>query len=309
MPTFRPSNASRYLGERGHGQKGGARVSMAVPYGKPRPSPYRRILRIFAGFLLLVATMLALRIFVVAPFGIPSESMLPRLMVGDYILVTKWNYGYSRHSLPFASTMRDGRFWAAMPARGDIVVFKAPPENHDDFIKRVIGLPGDHVQVREGQLFINGAPIAQVQMDDFVTPITPVMREAAKKSDNANPCFQPAFQERGKGGDRCRYPQFREILPPHHAYATLNLYPSLDIDNTRVFVVPKGHLFLMGDNRDRSADSRLPASPGGAIGMVPMDNLVGRASVVIFSVDGSANWYNPASWIKAVRWNRVGERI
>ena len=304
MPTFRPTNASRYLGE-----GGSPRVKMAVPYGKTRPSPYRRILRSFMGFLLLIGAMLALRIFVIAPFGIPSESMLPRLMVGDYILVTKWNYGYSKHSLPFANSMGDGRMWAAMPERGDIVVFKAPPRATDDFIKRVIGLPGDRVQVREGRLFINGAPIAQVQMDDFVTAVTPVMRAAAKKMANPNPCLQAAFLERADGVEQSRYPQFREILPPHHAYATLNLYPSLDVDNTRVFVVPKGHLFLMGDNRDRSADSRLPAAPGGAIGMVPMDNLVGRASVVIFSVDGSANWHNPASWIKAVRWNRVGERI
>ncbi len=305
MASFRPSNAARYVP-----MDEGSQTRLAVPYGTKVQTPYGRLIRVFAGFIGLIVLMLALRIFIIAPFGIPSESMLPRLMVGDYIIVTKWNYGYSKYSLPFPTKMAEGRMWPAAPLRGDVVVVKAPPANTDDFIKRVIGLPGDRVQMRGGQLFINAVPISQVQMDDFVTPVTPVMRTAARKEGNSNPCFQPAFLERSKSGaQQCRYPQFREILPPHHAYATLNLYPSLDVDNTQVFIVPKGHVFLMGDNRDRSADSRLPAKVGGAIGMVPQDNLVGRAAYVIFSIDGSAVWYNPASWFGAVRWNRLGTAI
>ncbi len=301
MATFRPTNAARYTNN-------GDNVSatLAVPYGKKVPSAYGGLMRVFSGFLGLVTTILILRIFVIAPFGIPSESMLPRLMIGDYIIVTKWNYGYSKHALPFPTALGKGRIWAKLPERGDVVVFKAPPSGTKDFVKRVIGLPGDRVQVVEGRVLINGHTLKRVQMDDFVTPVTPAMRAAAKREGNPNPCFQPNFAEKINSMMHCRYPQFRELLPPHHAYAALDLYPSLDVDNTKVFTVPDGHLFLMGDNRDRSADSRLPAKEGGAIGMVPMDNVVGKASAIAFSVDGSAVWYNPISWFSAVRWDRIG---
>lgn len=303
MATFRPSNAARYTDTKG------TVAGMAVPYGTKVRTPYALLIRMFSGFLAIVIAMLALRIFIIAPFGIPSESMLPRLMIGDYIIATKWNYGYSRYSLPFKVAYGEGRIWAELPKRGDVVVFKAPPSGRSDFVKRVIGLPGDRVQMQKGQLLINGRAVARVQMDDFVTPATPGMREAALAVGNPNPCFQAAFAEQKSGVLRCRYPQFRELLPPHHAYATLDLYPSLDVDNTKVFMVPEGHLFLMGDNRDRSADSRLPAKEGGAIGLVPTDNLVGKAAFVVFSVDGSATWYNPASWFSAVRWDRIGKAI
>ena len=304
MATFRPTNAARYTDP-----AKASPATLAVPYGVKVRTPYARLIRVFAGFLGLVATILLLRIFIIAPFGIPSESMLPRLMIGDYIIVTKWNYGYSKHSLPFSTALGDGRIWAELPKRGDVVVFKAPPSGQKDFVKRVIGLPGDRVQVRRGLLYINGHQLNRVQMDDFVTPATPAMRAAAEREGNPNPCFQAAFVESKNGAMQCRYPQFRELLPPHRAYATLDLYPALDVDNTKVFIVPKGQLFLMGDNRDRSADSRLPAKEGGAIGMVPIDNVVGKAAVVAFSVDGSATWYNPKSWFTAVRWDRIGEAI
>ncbi len=237
-----------------------------------------------------------LRSFIFAPFNIPSESMLPRLFVGDYLLVAKWPYGYSRHSLPFSLPLIPGRVMATVPERGDVVVFKAPPSNNVDYIKRVIGLPGDRIQMRTGQVFLNGRPIPKIRVPDLVLPVSPNTR-----------CIAPVFERMTTAGTMtCHYPRFKEILPNGRSYYVLDLADSV-ADTTDVYTVPQGHVFMMGDNRDNSLDSRFPAEDGGGIGFVPVENLVGRATISIFSTDGSANWLLPWTWLTAARWNRIGE--
>lgn len=252
--------------------------------------------RDFLEFLLKLAVFVfLLRSLIVSPFSIPSESMLPRLMVGDYLLVTKWDYGYSRHSFPFSIPLIDGRVLAKLPERGDVVVFKAPPGNDTDYIKRAIGLPGDLIELRGGTVSLNGVPLRQERQPDYAAPVTP-----------NSPCVSLQFIERTATGDRCRYPRYRETLPGGRSYFILDLGPT-QADDTPVFTVPAGHVFMMGDNRDRSADSRFPAMVGGGIGMVPIENLVGKARVSVFSTDGSANLLLPWTWFTAARWSRIGE--
>jgi signal peptidase I len=235
------------------------------------------------------------RSFFLSPFSIPSESMLPRLMIGDYLFISKWNYGYSKHSLPFSLPLIPGRIFAGTPARGDVVVFKAPPGNRSDYIKRVIGLPGDQIQVRGGQVILNGKPVPRQRVADFVIPVTP------------NYGCDAEFQDEVAGKPVCRYKQFRETLPDNKSYNVLDrgYYPQAD--DTEVYTVPAGHLFMMGDNRDASADSRFPAVEGEAIGMVPIENVEGKALVGFWSTDGNAEWIKPWTWVTAARWNRIGE--
>ncbi len=243
----------------------------------------------------LVLFVVVLRSFVFSPFNIPSESMLPRLLVGDYLVVSKWNYGYSRHSLPFSIPLIPGRIFSNVPQRGDVAVFKAPPGNKVDYIKRVIGLPGDFVQVKGGQLILNGVAVPKKRIADFVVPVSP-----------NTVCEAPIVAETASDGSRrCRYPQYRETLPGGRSYTVLDI-DTVPMDETQVYTVPEGHLFLMGDNRDRSADSRFAAEEGGGIGLVPQENLVGRAWFMIFSTDGSAVWYKPWTWFSAARWDRIG---
>lgn len=256
--------------------------------------------RDFAEFLVKLAIFVfILRSFIFAPFSIPSESMLPRLFVGDYLIVTKWNYGYSKHSLPWSLPIIPGRVFAKLPARGDVIVFKAPPANNTDLIKRVIGLPGDFVEMRDGQLFINGAGVPKVRIADFVQTVTP----------NTH-CLTPAAAERGSDGvQRCRYMQFRETLPGSEPGAVGKSYNVLDFgptpqDNTQTYTVPEGMIFMMGDDRDDSGDSRLEA---GGFGFVPIENIVGKAQFGVFSTDGSANYLLPWTWFSAARWERIGE--
>lgn len=254
----------------------------------------------FTWFLVkLTIFVLLLRSFVFAPFSIPSESMYPRLMIGDYLVVAKWPYGFSRHSLPFSPPLGDGRLFGHQPARGDVVVFKAPPTQSQDYIKRVIGLPGDLVEVRGGQVILNGTPILKRRIADFVEPLTP--NSACAKADAVQ------FRETASdGSERCRYPRYEETLPEGRRYQVLDL-GSVQADNTEIFSVPANQVFLMGDNRDRSADSRFPAVEGGGIGIVPQDNLIGRAWFSAFSTDGTVEWLKPWTWFTAARWRRIGE--
>ena len=251
----------------------------------------------FPVFVLKLAVVVILfRSFVFAPFYIPSESMLPRLLNGDYLLLAKWPYGYSRRSLPLGvPLLPESRVLAATPERGDVVVFKNPPLGQDDWIKRVIGLPGDTVQMKDGKVWLNGQPVPKQALAPFEVPVSP----------NTS-CLSASFEARNAAGqDVCRYPRFKETLPGGRSYEVLDLFAKPS-DDTEPFLVPEGHLFLMGDNRDNSEDSRFPAEVGGGIGFVPIDNVIGRATVMMWSTDGGAEWLKPWTWFTAARWNRIG---
>ncbi|MEK6638319.1 MAG: signal peptidase I [Pseudomonadota bacterium] len=271
-------------------------LPQTIPAVKPQKSENAEFLQFILKLALFV---LILRSFIAAPFNIPSESMLPRLMIGDYLIVAKWPYGYSKYSLPFSVPLIPSRILAREPVRGDVIVFKAPPGNHTDYIKRVIGLPGDLIQVKGGQVILNGKPIPRKRVSDFIEPLT--LNSACAKPDTAK------FREVASDGTvRCRYPRYRETLPNGRSYDVLDL-DTRWTDDTSVYAVPKGHLFAMGDNRDRSADSRFPAVEGQGIGIVPQENLVGRALFTVFSTDGSSSWIKPWTWFTAARWDRIGE--
>ncbi|MGD9470937.1 MAG: signal peptidase I [Novosphingobium sp.] len=243
----------------------------------------------------LVAIVLIFRSFIFSPFNIPSESMLPRLMDGDYLLAAKWPYGYSRYSLPLSVPLIPGRIFASQPERGDVVIFKAPPLNDTDYIKRVVGLPGDEIQMVGGVLHLNGVAVKHERIDDLVIPV----------SANTD-CAFPQFQSVNESGDPvCIYPRFRDTLPGGRSFEVLDLGRTPQ-DDTAAVIVPEGMLFLMGDNRDNSQDSRFPATPGGGIGLVPQDNLVGKATIVMWSTDGSSEWLKPWTWFTAARWSRIG---
>jgi signal peptidase I len=253
----------------------------------------------------LIIVVLLFRTFVFGMFSIPSESMLPTALWGDYLFTEKWPYGYSQASMPFDLPFFKGRIFGRMPERGDVLVFKHPVDR-ETYIKRVIGLPGDTVQVKGGVVYLNGKAVPKVRVADFVAPITPY-----------NPCRIEKF--RGKAADGtavCRYPRFRETLPGGVSYDVLDFGVAdtdnpwgIDADNTQPVIVPEGKLFMMGDNRDDSLDSRFPSVAGEGVGFLPIENVVGRAAVVAFSTDGEASWLNPVSWFRAARWHRVGETM
>lgn len=250
----------------------------------------------FAAFVFKLALVVLLfRSFVFAPFSIPSESMLPRLWNGDYLLAAKWPYGISKYSLPFELPLIPGRILARQPERGDVVIFKHPIDG-SDYIKRVIGLPGDSVAMVDGQLMLNGQAVRKERMEDFVVPA----------SANTGCAAAAAREMEASGRTVCRYARFRETLPSGKSYEVLD-FGDRPVDNTRAIIVPEGRLFVMGDNRDNSQDSRFEATPGGGVGLVPQGMLVGRATIIMWSTDGSAEWIKPWTWFTAARWDRIGE--
>ena len=246
---------------------------------------------------LLVLAVIALRSFVVTPFTIPSESMLPGLIRGDYLIAAKWPYGWSRWSLPFDLPLIEGTIAPRLPRRGDIAVFRHPVDR-TEYIKRVIGLPGDSVALRGGHVVLNGVAVRKQRFADFRLPVSP-----------NTACAWGAARERGAGGRPiCRYARFVETLPGGRSFAVLD-FGVTPQDEFGPVTVPPGHVFMLGDNRDNSQDSRFPPRAGGGVGMVPTALLAGRAEIVLFSTDGSARWYNPLSWLTAARWNHMGERL
>jgi len=251
--------------------------------------------------LLLFVAALVIRSFVAAPFSIPSSSMLPRLMVGDYLFVSKWSYGFSRYSVPFGIIGFRGRIFGGLPARGDVVVFRHPGGG-EDLVKRVIGLPGDTIEVRQGVVLLNGRPLARQRIADFAMPVSP-----------NSPCrgVVPGAV-RGVPGEHgetlCVIPRFRETLPGGRSYEVLDQVVNGEGDSYGPITVPEGNVFVMGDNRDDSLDSRFdrrrPINPG--VGLLPLDNLIGRVLITFWSTDGAAAWLRPWTWFSAARWNRIG---
>jgi signal peptidase I len=216
---------------------------------------------------LLIAFVI--RTFLFQPFNIPSGSMRDTLLIGDYLFVSKYSYGYSHYSFPFSPNLFSGRIFGREPTRGDVVVFRLPRDDSTDYIKRTIGLPGDKIQMKEGLLYINGEPVKRERLPDF-------------RDDEG-------------GGKR-----WRETLPNGVSYETRDLTDNGFLDNTKVFEVPPGHYFMMGDNRDNSQDSRTTQ-----VGYVPFENLVGKAQIIFFSVkDGDAAWQFWL-WPWSVRWDRL----
>jgi signal peptidase I len=230
----------------------------------------------------LYAVILAIiiRTLVFEPFSIPSKSMVPTLLVGDYLIVTKYSYGYSRYSLPFSLPLFEGRLQESKPTRGDVVVFKLPRDNRTDYIKRVIGLPGDEIQVKKGILYVNGKSVTRAKLPDYV-------------------------DDDGRGGEN-KFNQFRETLPdPQKNHLILEKSDDERLDNTPAYKVPEGHYFMMGDNRDNSMDSRVESM----VGFVPAENLIGKAQYVFFSVGTNSAWWQIWNWPSSIRFDRLLVKI
>ena len=249
---------------------------------------------------LLTFALLAwvIRSFIAAPFHIPSGSMLPSLYIGDYLLVAKWPYGYNRHSFPFGFPSFEGRLLGGTPKRGDVVVFRHPTDDAD-LIKRVIGLPGDSVEVRGGTLILNGRPLPREAIPPFAMPVS------ANSPCKVVPPATPMVRAGADGGQTCLFPAYRETLPGGPAYTVLDQVDVPRADDFPAVKVPAGHVFLMGDNRDDSLDSRYAPTEGG-VGFVPLDRLVGRALVTFWSTDGAASYVKPWTWFTSLRGGRIG---
>ncbi len=224
-----------------------------------------------------IAVALVIRTFLFEPFNIPSGSMKPNLLVGDYLFVSKYSYGYSRYSLPFGLPLipGPGRVMQHNPQQGDVAVFKLPSNTRTDYIKRVIGLPGDTIQMRQGRLYINGK----------IIPREPIGFVIDARGD----------------GDEIRMEMYEETLPDGVKHIIYEEGDNGPLDNTRVYEVPEGHYFMMGDNRDNSQDSRVEDM----VGFVPVDMFVGRAERLFFSTNGKARFWEVWKWPVTVRYSRM----
>ena len=224
------------------------------------------------------ALALGFRSLLFEPFNIPSGSMIPTLLVGDYLFVSKYSYGYSRYSFPFGMAPFDGRVFETSPERGDVAVFRQPQNESVAFIKRIVGLPGDRIQVTDGVLRINDVAVNRVRK---------------------------GFATASDGYNVIRFAVYQETLPNGKSYLIQERSDDDDVlDNTNVFLVPEGHYFMMGDNRDNSRDSRTTS-----VGMVPAENLIGRAERLFFSHNSSAHLWEIWKWPFAIRYGRLGDGI
>lgn len=226
-----------------------------------------------------LAIALVIRTLLFQPFNIPSGSMIPTLLIGDYVFVSKYSYGYSNYSMPFGPDLFSGRVLASEPKRGDVVVFKLPRDNETDYIKRVIGLPGDRIQMIEGRLYINGV----------IVPREPIEKASTENRD----------------GREAPVATYHETLPGGVEHTIIEVEGDHGInDNSELFVVPQDHYFMMGDNRDNSTDSRIAPELGG-VGYVPFVNMVGRAEIIFFSVKKDEPALAFWRWPWSVRWDRL----
>jgi signal peptidase I len=246
--------------------------SMSMATKQKQESGFAETVRVIFHALLIA---LIIRTFLFQPFNIPSGSMKNTLLVGDYLFVSKFSYGYGKHSFPtFGVDLFDGRIFGSEPDRGDVAVFRNPVQPGVDFIKRIVGLPGDRIQMIDGVLNINEVAVQLESDGTFADEDCRSVRDV---------------------------PQFVETLPNGVRHLVLDDIPGARLDNTDVYVVPDGHYFAMGDNRDHSADSRvLPR-----LGYVPAENLIGRAEFIFFSVDGCGSLWNPLTWPETIRWSRL----
>ncbi len=242
-----------------------------------KPSKPNGIMDTVRTVIYAVLIAMFVRTFGYEPFNIPSGSMIPTLLVGDYLFVSKFSYGYSQHSLPFSLPFIEDRIFFTEPERGDVAVFKKPTDNATDYIKRIVGLPGDRIQVIKGILHINGEPVGRDPVEDFVVE--------------------------GYAGSFQRTPQFKETLPTGVEHFILEESDKDMLDNTPEYTVPDGHYFGMGDNRDHSSDSRVMSS----VGFIPRKNLVGRAEFLFFSING--NVWEFWKWPETLRLSRIFQSI
>jgi signal peptidase I len=255
---------------------------------KAKDGGLREVATIFVHALLIAFFV---RVFFYQPFNIPSGSMQSTLLIGDYLFVSKLAYGYSRYTFPFGLNLFAGRMFGSEPKRGDVIVFKLPRDNSTDYIKRLIALPGDEVQMKNGALFLKEAGTSAW----IEVPRKPVDR----------------FSGIDEFGRPRTIASYEETLPNGVKYLVLDAEQNGPADNTDVFKVPTGHYFMMGDNRDNSLDSRVPQKAGG-VGFVPFENLVGRADIVFFSVaadDPAASLFKPWRWPLDIRWSRLARIV
>jgi signal peptidase I len=259
-------------------------------------------LKLVRDIILILAVVVGIHTIIAKPFYIPSESMMPLLRNGDRLVVSKWPYGWSYSSVSFHLAPKfAGRLWGQLPERGDIVVLEHP-DKRIDYIKRVIGLPGDIVEMRRGELILNGKAVKRE-----VQPLLPIPVDANLPGETSPFSGRIRVDENGKRW--IDVPVVRETLPGGVSYDTIDLGPDYRNDDFGPYQVPGGHVFLMGDNRDASADSRVSVEDQGFGGAVPFETISGRAEIITFSTDGTAQWYNPISWFGALRSGRAGTNL
>jgi signal peptidase I len=298
-------------GVRHHRSDPGAKVTEAIETAPAEPAAEAKTVPAkkpvdwkgeFKGIFWLVLAVLGFHSFIAKPFYIPSESMLPGLLVGDRLVVTKYPYGWSFVSPSFhIMPPTKGRVLGKMPERGDIVI-AAPPGVREDYIKRVMGLPGDRLEVRNGTVVINGVPVKRSEIEQRMIPVDANTR--------CSDIEYPGLTVQGQDGRAyCQLPVVRETLPNGRSYDTVDLGYKYDADDYGPVTIPAGHVFLMGDNRDRSADSRFSIAERGLGGPVPWENIGGRAEFITFSLDGTTNILNPLSWFTALRGGRAGTSL